>query len=249
MHVGSMKALIRRLVPGALVGAYRSFALAGLRRVNATRTIRDVFTRAYAKNQWGGDRGQFCSGTGSSDRQAAPYAEMVKGFIRENAIQSIVDLGCGDFVVGRALQLKGLRYVGIDIVEELIARNQRLYATDEISFLCLDIITDELPGADLCLIRQVFQHLSNTEILSVLGKIARFQHVMVTEHYPGPSVAAAPNVDKPHGSDTRIYDNSAVYLDQPPFSVPNPKLVLQVEVDSFLKSPGETIRSFLIENR
>jgi len=31
-------------------------------------------------------------------------------------------------------------------------------------FLCLDIISDELPDGDLCLLREVLQHLSNREM-------------------------------------------------------------------------------------
>ena len=130
----------------------------------------------------------------------------------------------------------------------LIAHNQAQYGTANTSFQCLDIVADELPPAELCLIRQVLQHLSNAEILHVLDKIKTYRYVLITEHYPAPSVRPRPNVDKPHGSDIRIYDDSAVYLDQPPFNVPNPVLVLEVEASKGIVNEGEKIRTFLIEN-
>lgn len=85
---------------------------------------------------------------------------------------------------------------------------------------------------------------------AVLQKTKKYRYVLVTEHYPTPSVKSRPNLDKPHGPDTRIYDNSAVYLDQPPFNVPPESITLVSEVDAqtYLVHKGERLRTFLIEN-
>lgn len=39
-------------------------------------------------------------------------------------------------------------YLGVDIVDELIKENNLKYSNAKIRFICLDIITDEIPKAD-----------------------------------------------------------------------------------------------------
>jgi len=153
-------------------------------------------------------------------------------------------------VVGKMLQADGVKYIGIDIVDGLIRRNQKAYGDKNTSFLCQDIVGDNLPDGELCLIRQVLQHLSNSEIGTVLQKIRQYRYVLVTEHYPAPFVKCRPNLDKPHGPDTRIMDDSAVYLDQPPFNVPSQSIALVCEADAqtYLVHKGERLRMFMIEN-
>ena len=101
-----------------------------------------------------------------------------------------------------------------------------------------------LPDAELCLVRQVFQHLSNDQIRSIIDKLRKYKYVIVTEHYPAPDRLRVPNLDKPHGADIRLYDSSAVYLDQPPFNA-SVDLLLEVPADPVV-CIGETIRSFLL---
>ena len=71
-------------------------------------------------------------------------------------------------------------YTGIDIVESVIAHNRQLYGGDNVQFFVRDIIEDELPAADLCLIREVFQHLSNAQIQRVLPKLRAYRYAIVT---------------------------------------------------------------------
>src|SRR5687768_17448374 len=250
-----MKHLIRAIFPSAALNAYRA-ARRSLKPVwrslkhvrNRKLSVKEVFTRIYDTNEWGGRKGHFCSGSGSSDHHARLYATMVKAFIAERNIRTLVDLGCGDFVVGRELQVPGVKYIGVDIVEQLVEHNNRNFGSGEISFLCLDIIADHLPDADLCLVRQVLQHLSNSQIDAVLRKIGKYRYALVTEHYPAPSVAVVPNKDKPHGGDTRVVDGSAVFLDLPPFNVKVSRLMLEVDSQKNLVAPGETIRTYLLES-
>ena len=243
-----MKPLIKHVAPHILISIYRKISIAYLRRANRALSVKDVFTRIYKNNEWGGEPGQYCSGNGSSGYHASLYADVVKKFIRDKGITSIVDLGCGDFTVGSILQMDNIKYIGIDIVDDLITRDKAAYENTNILFKCLDIINDELPYADLCLIRQVLQHLSNSQILAVLKNTKKYKYIIITEHYPSPFVQVIPNKDKPHGSDTRIIDNSAVYLDKSPFNIPDLSLLLEVDAIVNLRKEGEKIKSFLIEN-
>ncbi len=76
--------------------------------------------RRYAR---GGD-----SGAGSSGVLAAYKASVLNDFVQKNAVQSLVELGCGD---GRQLQLAGYpNYSGLDIAPSAVARCRELFVGD-----------------------------------------------------------------------------------------------------------------------
>jgi len=243
-----LKKFLRKFVPQTILYWYRQPKYAQKRQSNSLLTTQEVFTKIYRNNDWGGNQGEFCSGSGSDEILAKSYCEKVKEFIVKKSIQSIVDLGCGDFIIGKNLQVNNVSYIGIDIVKLLIDRNNNLFSNEKIDFVCLDIINDDLPNAELCLIRQVLQHLSNEQILKILKKIKQYKYVIITEHYPAENVTVRPNIDKPHGEDTRIIDNSAVYLDKPPFNLLGIQAFLEVKVDKYISYEGEQLKSFLIDN-
>ena len=141
-----------------------------------------------------------------------------------------LDLGCGDFTVGRHLLAQCSEYVGVDVVPDLIDHLRATVQHDHVRFLCLDITSQDLPEGDVCLLRQVLQHLSNAQILKIIPKLYKYQRVYVTEHYPADTKEIVPNRDKIHGADIRLYDNSGVYLDLPPFNLPSSMLELILEV-------------------
>lgn len=236
------KNLIKQILPSYFLEWNRRRKLAKLRVKNARLSTQEIFTNIYADNSWGGDTGTFCSGSGSRSEVASPYCEAVKKFVSDYKILSVLDVGCGDFSVGKQLQMEGVKYIGVDIVGSLIERNRKLFGSDSIEFQCLNAIDDQLPPADLVLVRQVLQHLSNEQIAKILNKLRSYRYVMVTEHYPAPNVKIVPNTDKPHGGDTRIPDNSAVYLDQPPFNIQNLRIILEVLAPALVHQ-GETIRT------
>jgi hypothetical protein len=135
----------------------------------------------------------------------------------------------------------------VDVVSDLVRHLKASVREHGVKFLCLDIVREELPPGDICLIRQVLQHLSNEQIGKVLAKLGRYPVVFVTEHYPKDGPAVVPNRDKVHGSGIRLYENSGVYLDRPPFNIPPAHLELILELPGHgfdgLYDPG-VIRTF-----
>jgi SAM-dependent methyltransferase len=196
--------------------------LRGLRkkhRIYNHLSLPDTFRRIYSTKTWGDDGQRFYSGSGSRGAAAERYCVSVIEFIRENGVQSVVDLGCGDFSVGRRIvEASGVRYTGIDVVPELIEHHRSTVHNPLVSFLVADITADPLPTADLCLIRQVLQHLSNQEIAKALANLGSFSRVLITEAVPAHPKSI--NRDKPHGPDVRALYGSGVYLEKPPFSMP-----------------------------
>jgi predicted RNA methylase len=225
--------MLRALVPGRLKTQYRRLQRRFEQSRNRGRSAEDVFTVIYANNGWGGRPGEFCSGTGSLDPSITdPYVAAVTSLAHSERFSGrvFVDLGCGDFAIGRRLLPLASGYVGVDVVRPLIEHNQARFGSDTTSFVHLDIAVDELPAGDVCFVRQVFQHLSNDQIRSVLVKLERYSWVVITEHYPTDNPSIIRNKDKVHGGDVRVLDNSGVWLCDPPFSLPREAVTEVLEV-------------------
>jgi SAM-dependent methyltransferase len=213
-----------------------------------------VFTQIYKENLWGNCKPHadkefpFYSGPGSAEPTANPYAECVRQFIELHGVGSVVDLGCGDFRVGSRIVQPSIHYIGIDIVEALVQANVARFGDDDVEFRCLDIIKDELPEGDLCLLREVAQHLSNAQILQILPKLKAFRWVIVTESLPGPVGSFKSNRDKPHGREARVVLRSGIVLTDPPFNVPSAELLLEVPAVRSAHVEGERASTFLLSN-
>lgn len=197
--------------------------LRGKHRIYSDLSLPETFRRIYRTKAWGDDGERFHSGSGSRGRACEQYCDSVIEFIRDHQVKSVADLGCGDFSVGRRIvEATGVRYIGIDVVPELIEHHRNTVRDPLVSFLCANITVDPLPTASLCLIRQVLQHLSNHEIAKALANLGGFSHVLITEGVPARPKSI--NRDKPHGPDVRAIYGSGVYVEQPPFSMPAAEL-------------------------
>lgn len=212
------------------------------------QTVEAIFTGIYQKNEWGGPAGAFYSGEGTYLPDNQKYVDAVRQFIRDRNIKSILEIGCGDFhMAGQVLEGLDVSYTGGDVVASLIQHHQQKYQTDRITFRVLNAIDDELPIADLVIIRQVLQHLSNAQIQKILTKLKPFRYALITEHLPA-SASAIPNQDKITGSHVRVNDNSGVYLDHPPFQIGKTEILLEYPLDVKVKGKvvGSLIRTYLV---
>jgi SAM-dependent methyltransferase len=234
---------LRQLVPDWAKYRYRRLRRLAEHAVNRQRTPEQVFSRIYEDGLWGKRGKGFDSGTGSVEGHAAAYVQALARYIEQHLIRRVVDLGCGDFTVGQKIVQLGVDYTGVDVVPALIEHHSAQYGSERVRFKRLDIVSDTLPEGDLCLIRQVLQHLSNEQIGKILPNLARYRHVLITEHYPAHGTYTVPNLDKTHGHDTRIEDDSAVFLDQPPFNARVGETILEQETYA-VRRPGEMLRTF-----
>ncbi len=242
--------LMTRLLPQSVIsnGIYATLSKKIGRYINRLRSPKGVFSDIYDRNRWGGERGEMYSGSGSRGEAAVQYANSVKDFILSNDIKSVVDLGCGDFFIGQQIAKVVESYVGIDVVPSLIEFNNKKFGSDNVSFICADITSDDLPEGTLCLVRQVLQHMSNAQIARLLSRLRKF--LIITEHQPGAEDLKIPNIDKVHGEDTRLYKGSGVFLDKAPFNVSGVRLLFEYsgshQLDSDDVHKRGSIRSFLI---
>ena len=171
----------------------------------------------YEQHLWGGHDFDCYSGEGSHKPEIIkPYLERVISFLKNHhAALEVCDLGCGDFNIGKHLTPYSKKYIAIDIVEDLIERNKKLYHKEQLEFHCLDISKDKLPPADCIMLRQVLQHLPNSEIQYIIKKLANYKYIIITEHMPSGNFT--PNKDIISGQGIRLKHNSGVNLLKSPF--------------------------------
>jgi SAM-dependent methyltransferase len=231
----------RRLAPRRLVDRYRRWRYGKTWFDPHGMSVRQTFAQIYRDNVWGGPAGEFYSGPGSDPEVAAAYVGSVQAFLRDHGVRSVVDVGCGDFRIGAQLAAAGVEYTGVDVVPELIAHHQAAFARPGVTFLCRDATAEELPPGDVCLVRQVLQHLSNAQIAAVLRHARHFRFLIVTEHVLPDGRAAGVNRDIHHGNETRVDLGSYVALDRPPFGLPVDRVMTETRLPD-----GSLIRTVLV---
>ena len=210
---------------------------------------KEVFDLIYKNKYWNDSTNQdnFSSGLGTENKNAEHYIQYLNQFISSHNIKSIVDIGCGDFKIGKKICEKNINiyYTGLDVSEVIIENNKKLHATENIKFIYSDASKDSLPNADLCCIRQVLQHLNNNDISNILKKLKQFKYVLVTEHLPIDEFLLKKNADKLTGPDIRIYDGSGVFISEHPFNIECKEVLSYREDVDYIKAE---IKTFLVEN-
>jgi SAM-dependent methyltransferase len=212
----SIKSTVKRFVPRLILAAYGRERLRWDMATSSGKSRKEIFSEIYENNRWGGERGSYDSGSGSRPDVIGPYISALRALIRSEGVKYIVDLGCGDFEVARRILSPELRYVGCDIVPGLVARNAARFGSEHIEFRNLDVVTDPLPKGDLCVIRQVFQHLSNGDIAEVLRKARQYPLLVVTdEQVVGDDADNNVDINPYHG--TRRLFGQGLKLESRPF--------------------------------
>jgi SAM-dependent methyltransferase len=142
-------------------------------------SVQERFEDIYAQNIWGSG-----SGEGSLPTHTKGYARFLQHFIRDNRITSVVDLGCGDWQFSRFIDWSGVRYHGFDIARPVIEQNRRLYARVGVNFDVSPEQFDQLPDADLRIVKDVLQHWSNAAIERFLPTLKRYPFALLTNCAP-----------------------------------------------------------------
>jgi SAM-dependent methyltransferase len=174
-----------------------------------------VFDHIRRVNLWQSQ--ESASGRGSELACTAPLRAALPDLFQQFGIRSILDAPCGDFNWMQHVPLAGIAYTGMDIVPDLIDRNQQRYATPSIQFSVGDITKDVLPPVDLIVSRDCLVHLSLQDACRALHQFQQSgSRYLLTTTYPHTSI----NRDAPTGS------WKPLNLCQPPFNFPDPLRLL-----------------------
>ena len=203
------------LVAALVVLLYREFA----REPDESERRKRTFELIYAERGWGaGEQGKGSSGVGSTLEFTKLYRVFLQDFLAAHGIHSVVDAGCGAWEFSQAIDWNGIDYLGVDIVAPVIEANQRRFGAANIRFAVADIVRDELPPADLLLVKDVLQHLSNADVNRFLAQLPRYRHVLiVNDVHPGSLTGELKDI---RSGEFRTFDPS-----QPPHSLPGTKVL------------------------
>jgi SAM-dependent methyltransferase len=133
------------------------------------KQAKSVFKEIYHSNFWGSS--ESVSGRGSTLEETALVIELMNDLIIKFNIKSILDIPCGDFNWMNRVDLSSVSYIGADIVEEIIDKNNFKFSSSNITFMVKDLINDPLPQYDLIIVRDCLVHLSNKDIQKCLNNI------------------------------------------------------------------------------
>ena len=142
-----------------------------------------TFAPFYSENLWGDN--ESVSGPGSNLTRTAKLRQELPGLLHELATRTLLDAPCGDFNWMKDTQLEIEKYIGVDVVPKLIARNQELYGNDQRQFALLDLTRDELPRTDVILCRDCLIHFSYRHIAAAIKNFKQSGSTyLLTNSYP-----------------------------------------------------------------
>lgn len=152
-------------------------------RISLLGSNKKRFTKIYKNNIWGDN--ESVSGPGSSLIATKKIQSQLPLILNKYNAKSILDIPCGDFNWMSKTLLPVDKYIGADIVEEIVVQNSKKYSSDIVEFVCLDIITDKLPIVDIVLVRECFIHFSDEDISKALKNIhdSGSKYLITTNHF------------------------------------------------------------------
>lgn len=175
------------------------------------------FERIHAKNRWSSE--ESVSGQGSELAATEALRAALPPLFRELKVELVLDAPCGDFNWMRhVLKEAPVRYIGMDIVRDLVDRNNELYGSDTIEFRHGNIITGPVPQADLIICRDCFIHLSFRDTASAIENFkASKSRYLLANSYP----------DVTRNEDIATGRWRFINLDLPPYSYPPPQMKIK----------------------
>ena len=144
---------------------------------------KDRFSKIYEDKSWA--TSESVSGVGSDFDYTQNLREWLPSVIERLGLKTIVDAPCGDFNWMKAVLPKvDVKYIGLDIVKDLIEQNVERHDSETVDFGVADICSDDLPECDLLLVRDCLFHLSYRDIDRFLKNIRHldYKYLLTTTH-------------------------------------------------------------------
>ncbi|MCB8836481.1 bifunctional 2-polyprenyl-6-hydroxyphenol methylase/3-demethylubiquinol 3-O-methyltransferase UbiG [Aurantimonas sp. VKM B-3413] len=143
----------------------------------------------FSYGMWPGGGKETVSGAGSTVRYTEPLRPRLQEVLRALKVRRFLDAPCGDFNWMKHLDLTGIHYVGLDIVDQVIVENIEKYARPDVEFAVSDITKDPLPESDLMLCRDVLLHLPFAAIADLFRNILEnnIQNLLISNYTVQPN--------------------------------------------------------------
>jgi hypothetical protein len=130
------------------------------------------------------DSNESRSGPGSELSDTVMIRKALPLIWKKYDIKTFLDVPCGDFNWMKEVDKTAIEYIGGDIVDELVASNNKSYRTERIEFRTIDITKDAIPTVDMIFCRDCLVHLSFENIAKALSNFARSgcKYLMLTSY-------------------------------------------------------------------
>jgi len=137
------------------------------------RLKENAFLHIYEDNIWTSSESR--SGGGSEISTTHTIRQSLPLIWEKYKIKTFLDAPCGDFNWMKEVNKDGIKYIGGDIVEELVVKNNELYGqeTPQIEFQKIDITKDVIPKVDMIFCEDCLQHLSYESVVITLRNFAQ----------------------------------------------------------------------------
>ena len=163
----SLKEVARRVMPRPLVAAIKAVRH---RREFGGLDHAQVFAKIHAENLWRND--ESVSGNGSTVAATAALRTALRDWLAAHRPRTFVDMACGDFNwMQHVVFPEATLYRGVDIVPALIAGVQQRFGSASRSFAVGDILTSELPDAEVYFCKDLFLHFPNAAIAAATARV------------------------------------------------------------------------------
>ncbi|NTW57206.1 MAG: class I SAM-dependent methyltransferase [Chlorobiaceae bacterium] len=181
-------------------------------------STQEIFDFIYRNNLW--DSPESVSGLGSQLDATTQLRSQLPNMLDLLGVETLLDIPCGDFSWLSAAGLHVNRYIGADIVPEIVSQNSSRYRDSHPSteFRVLDLTKDPLPEGDALLCRDCLVHLPYALIGDALKNItaSRIRYVLFTTFVGSERV----------NTDIEAGNWRPLNFEKPPFSFPAPEILL-----------------------
>jgi hypothetical protein len=163
-----VRKLITRLLPLAAVTKLRELKHHFRnRRTNHSQ----IFTDIHNTNQW--KSAGTLSGPGSELTETEDVRNFLPLLIERLGVKIFLDAPCGDFFWMQHVDLGSCKYIGADVVAELVSRNQTNFGSESRDFIVANLMRTPLPKADLILCRDCLIHMSFRDATTTIANFKR----------------------------------------------------------------------------
>jgi len=139
--------------------------------------MKNMFTETYLDNKWGMELSESKSGDGSALIYTEHFRRSLLETLEKYQIKLMFDCSCGDWNWMKVIKDKLPKYIGNDIVEEIIVENNKNFGDEKITFVCNDMLSELKKYGDgeldLTLCRHTLEHLPTSYSLEVLDEMKR----------------------------------------------------------------------------
>lgn len=157
---------------------------------------KQLFTTIYKTNAWGCQ--ETVSGPGATEAKTKVLRQTLLHTLQLLGVRSLVDIGCGDLNWMKLEHFSdvSIRYIGVDIVDDVIRENQNQNCDTNKVFQQMDVLDDPPETADCWFARDFLGQYSFSSIIRFFRKFLESTSKMLALT----SIACSTNSDAEDGS-------------------------------------------------